>query len=164
MWLVKLLWRQKEYFGIFSDNILDEWNEVPSNKFFSKKKVFFYTMMIVATWKEDIVRTFSYVSLIKKKRPQFNFSRHKVEKVCFHEKNNVFFTNVSPQNLLVTAHTSKLKMFRWQKLRQFSILLDFFLGHHTLWRPHVSSHDWWVLEVIFPNVDLGYFVWIFFLF
>ena len=94
--------------------------------FFQKKKVFFYTMIIVATSKEDIVRTFSYVSLIKKKRPQFNFSRQKVEKVCFHEKNNVFFTNVSPQNLLVTAHTSKLKMFRWQKLRQFSILLDFF--------------------------------------
>lgn len=52
-------------------------------------------MIIVATSKEDIVRTFSYVSLIKKKRPQFNFSRQKVEKVCFHEKIMFFYQRLA---------------------------------------------------------------------
>ena len=93
--------------------------------FFQKKGIFLHV-----DYCSNLKRRYSTYIFIRlthqKKRPQFNFSRHKVEKVCFHEKNNVFFTNVSPQNLLVTAHTSKLKMFRWQKLRQFSILLDFF--------------------------------------
>ena len=64
--------------------------------FFQKKKVFFYTMIIVATSKEDIVRTFSYVSLIIKKRDRNStFLVKKWKKFVFTKKIMFFYQRLA---------------------------------------------------------------------
>ena len=58
--------------------------------FFQKKGIFLHVDYCSNFKRRYSTYIFIRLTHHKKKGPQFNFSRQKVEKVCFHEKNNVF--------------------------------------------------------------------------